>query len=1073
MLLGGSSALADTVDMPGISPAEPITIQAEAGNRWQQGQYEVWLLRGNCRITQGPSLAESQEAVVWILRSEVAAGQHGKVIAYLEGDVAIRFNAGPRPTRLADRSWFGRFFTAGHIGVQASQVAAKPNLMPPIFQRGMQHFFPATNRLPATSGPVLPVQYTVPSPTTVSPPSTIPSYAAAPSAVPPNVAPAYMPPVSNAAPNGPTQVPAPGFTPTPQLPAVAGPTLTAPSGAGSPELVPPGVATALPSAAPAASRRIRVFPRSNVPVQAQWFPDPNTNQWIAIIDSGVNLIVDGLANLGSIDVATDRLVIWTNSLEEPDLTGQSMQDGNVPLEIYMEGNIVFRQGERVIYAERMYYDVANQVGTVLQAEVLTPVPNYQGLLRLKADVLRQTGRDRFFAQNTFITSSRLGQPSYRIEAGEIQFEDHQIPAYNPLTGMPEIDPATGEQLIDHQRMATSRGNTLFLGEVPIFYWPTLATDLNEPTFYVRNVRMKNDNVFGTQFLTTLDGFQLLGIQNKPRGMEWDINLDYLSDRGFGHGTALTYAGPRLFGPEPTAGLFDYWGIKDDGFDTLGQGREHLRPEKNYRWRLFWQHRQEFADDYQLSVEAGWISDRNFLEQYYEQEWEELKDETTGVELKRIRDNSSWSLTTDARMNSFFTQTEWLPRADHFWLGESLFGDRLTWYEHSKVGYARFKTASAPRYADDTPFDYLPWETTLGGQPLFVEGEVAATRQEIDLPMQLGAVKVVPYALGELAHWGADRTGDDLQRVYWQTGVRASVPMWRVDPTVKNHLFNLNGLAHKVTFDAELAIADANRDIDLLPLYDPIDDDSVEAFRRRLAMDTFGLPQVPAKFDARYYALRTGLGGWVTSPSTEIADDLKVLRMGMHHRWQTKRGMPGRERIIDWVTFNANASYFPDADRDNFGTGLGLVDYDARWHVGDRLTFVSDGIFDFFDDGQKVVTVGAFLSRPPRGDLYLGFRVLEGPISHQVVSMSYSYWMSPKWLSTFGMSVDLGGDGNIGQNFSITRIGESLLISAGVTVDAARDNVGVNLAIEPRFLPATRLGRVGGAQIPPAGAFGLE
>jgi len=53
------------------------------------------------------------------------------------------------------------------------------------------------------------------------------------------------------------------------------------------------------------------------------------------------------------------------------------------------------------------------------------------------------------------------------------------------------------------------------------------------------------------------------------------------------------------------------------------------------------------------------------------------------------------------------------------------------------------------------------------------------------------------------------------------------------------------------------------------------------------------------------------------------------------------------------------------------------------------------------------------------------------------------------------------------------VGESFLISAGITVDASRDNVGFNLAVEPRFLPTTRLGRAGGAQIPVAGAYGLE
>jgi hypothetical protein len=82
-------------------------------------------------------------------------------------------------------------------------------------------------------------------------------------------------------------------------------------------------------------------------------------------------------------------------------------------------------------------------------------------------------------------------------------------------------------------------------------------------------------------------------------------------------------------------------------------------------------------------------------------------------------------------------------------------------------------------------------------------------------------------------------------------------------------------------------------------------------------------------------------------------------------------------------------------------------------------------------------------------------------------------MSPKWVSAFGTSIDLADDGNIGQNFSVTRIGESFLISAGVTVDHSKDNVGFNLAVEPRFLPKTRLGQAGGARIPPAGAFGLE
>jgi len=484
-------------------------------------------------------------------------------------------------------------------------------------------------------------------------------------------------------------------------------------------------------------------------------------------------------------------------------------------------------------------------------------------------------------------------------------------------------------------------------------------------------------------------------------------------------------------------------------------------------------------DLQLSLEAGWISDRNFLEEYYKSEWEQLKDETTGAELKQLLGNSSWSVTADYRLNQFFTQTNWLPRADHFWLGQPLFNDVFTWYEHSNAAYAQFRELQPPSNPNDLPFNNLPWEANSS------QGERFATRQEIDWPFQMGVFKVVPYLMGEAAHWGQDINGEPLDRLWGQAGVRASVPMWSVFPTINSDLFNVHGVAHKVMFDAEFSAADSNRDLTLLPLYDPLDDDSVEAFRRHFLTSTFGIPsyspvpigtpwaQVGTKFDERFYAVRTGLQNWVTSPSTEVAGDLMALRLGANQRWQTKRGPPDNRRIIDWITLNTNVTFYPDANRDNSGTTVGLLDYDFRWHVGDRLTLVSDGLFDFFEEGQKYCSVGGFLSRPPRGSLYAGFSILEGPIDSKILSFSYTYLMSPKWASSYGTSIDFGAQRSYAQNFSLTRIGESLLINFVFTVDPARDSIGVGLAIEPRFLPKNRLGNIAGAQIPPAGAFGLE
>jgi hypothetical protein len=214
---------------------------------------------------------------------------------------------------------------------------------------------------------------------------------------------------------------------------------------------------------------------------------------------------------------------------------------------------------------------------------------------------------------------------------------------------------------------------------------------------------------------------------------------------------------------------------------------------------------------------------------------------------------------------------------------------------------------------------LPWEFNTAGGTLDVAAERLVTRQELDYPLEFAPVKVVPYALGELAHWGEDRTGGDLQRAFFQTGVRASVPFWTADPTIRDALFNLNGLAHKVVFDGEVSFARANRDMGQLPLYDELDDDSIEEFRRRLFFPPFagglapyyilGAPTIiDPKFDPRFYALRSGIQGSVTSPTTEIADDLTAVRLGMRHRLQTKRGPLGAQHIVDWVTFDTNATW---------------------------------------------------------------------------------------------------------------------------------------------------------------------
>lgn len=1018
--------------LPRADEDAPIFVAAESAEHWQQGVYDVWHLRGNCRIRQGATDIHGPEAVLWIDRGEPENfGQSKKVLAYFEGgpkqsvslDHAVS-KTNPRGDRLETPSWFGRLTTRHDVELKLPPPRPTPSVAPPIVTRGLARFGPQRHvaDLPiAAAQAVEQAQFT----------QTVP-------------------------------------TPTSPVPVGAAP-----------------------------FRKFRVLQRSDVGFQFKTLKS-SAGEDIVVVSGGVNVIIEGLSveglpesfgPLGTVDIETDRAVIWTQ-LPGGGNVSEVTQQNDAPLEIYMEGNIVFRQGDRTVYADRMFYDARRQVGTILNAELITPPPavagyQYQGLVRLKAAAVRQLDASRYVASDALLTTSRLEDPAYSFESQTITLTDRQQPLVDPYTGALGVNPATGEPAFAHQYNVESRSNFLYVSGVPVFYWPTIATTLDKPTFYVNNVRVRNDSIFGFQTLFDLDAFQLLGYE-APQGVEWDLNLDYLSQRGLGFGTNVDYDRDSFFTlAGPTRGRVDTWFISDHGLDNLGLGRRDIVPEKKFRGRAFWNHRQKLVgglfDDWTIQGEVGWLSDRTFLEEYYENEWDDNKDQTTGARLKRVFDNVSLSIGANGRINDFFTETQWLPRGDAYWLGESLFDNQTTLYSHTSAAYANIGIATPPTNPTLlSQWTLLPWEMIPGPYPqpaIDAQGERFVTRNELDYPLDLAPFKMVPYVLGEYGHWGADLNGNSIDRLWGQVGLRASIPFWAVDPTIRDPLFNLNGLAHKVVFDAEASYADANQDFTEFPLYDEIDDDAIEEFRRRLFFSPVGSAvlagQFNQKFDPRYWAIRSGMQDDVAATSMELADDLTAVRLGMRHRLQTKRGAPGEERIVDWMTFDSNATWFPDANRDNFGQDIGLIDYDWRWHVGDRFSIISDGAADTFGNGFKTFSLGATLNRPMIGNAYLGFRTMDGPLTANLLLGSVNYRMSEKWIGSASGSIDLGNTGNIGQSFAVSRIGESLIATVGASYDQSKNNIGLNFLVEPRFLPGLNVTRRTGIEIPPAGINGLE
>lgn len=1087
------------IDFPEIDPTYAIRVDADTVAKQIRGQYEVLAFEGNCVLKQGSLTATAGEIVLWIERVASKDIDHpGKTICYLSGNVIAQWGDG---RGMRDHQWMGRLFSVQPIvfearpvlrydiptldwnrepgRVQLAQFMQSPNasgavLAPPLLGQADAGSFdvlprppPPTNQVPVTPGAV--EWNPNPSSQDLLPKGglVIPQDGSAP----------Y--PAAGLGPRAQVE-PQAGF-PQPRFPQPGVPHTgilqengrhSAGASPGGPmenlAVPPPQIVRQVPTPSPLGVKSIQFFPRSSVQPEitfAQY--DPARGESITQIKGGFKLVVQGIQvaradgsveEFGTVSLEADNAVMWLRSDGPINLLEGFSSTPDRPVELYLEGNIVFFQDNRVIYADRMYYNVSSEYGMVLSAEVLTPVPQYQGLLRLKADVLQQRDSRNFKAFGAAVTSSRLGVPRYWLQSGEIEFQDNR-----------EEDELSVFATVDANRptnmSATARGNFVYLGGLPVFYWPTFATDLSEPSFFLSSLRFSNDSIFGFQTYAEWDLFQLLGMR-APEGTSLRLSTDYLSERGPALGTRFEYNRPTWFLGAPGIGHTDAWFLRDDGLDVLGIDRINLTPEEDLRGRVSSQHRLFLTSNWELMFESGWISDRNFLEQFFENEWEQSKDFTTAARLRRYNGNRMFDVFGQTRVNDFFTETEWLPRVDHYWLGQDLLNQRLTWSSHTSVGYGHQQVATTPvDPVDAATFAPLPWESDS-------EGLRAATRHELSMPVALGAWKLVPFLSGEAAFWNEDVNQDDVTRLTGQAGLRTSLPFWRVYPNLENRLFDLRGIAHKLTLESEVFYADSSENLDRLPLYDPLDDNSQEHFRRRFIFNTFG-GALPAEFDERSFALRSGMQRWVTAGSTEIVDDLTQVRVGIDQRWQTKRGLPGRERIVDLVSLDVDFTWFPKEERDNFGEDIGAINYDFRYHVGDRLTLLSDAYFDVFSQGLKSVSAGAQMSRPGRGDVYVGFLSLEGPISANILNGYVNYRMNEKWIFTGGAGFDFGSTGSIGQSLSLTRIGESALVRVGMNVDHGRDNVSFNFNIEPRFLPTVRLGMLGGELVPPAGLFGIE
>jgi hypothetical protein len=198
-----------------------------------------------------------------------------------------------------------------------------------------------------------------------------------------------------------------------------------------------------------------------------------------------------------------------------------------------------------------------------------------------------------------------------------------------------------------------------------------------------------------------------------------------------------------------------------------------------------------------------------------------------------------------------------------------------------------------------------------------------------------------------------------------------------------------------------------------------------------------------QYDPSFYALRK----LQLFNRPETLDTIDVLQADLRQRWQTKRGYPGAQHIIDWMMFDISAEYFPNPARDNFGSPFALVQWNYIWNIGDRTAIVSEGWDDPMPNGARTYSVGTYFQRPDRTYFYLGYRFLE-PVNSKLLTGSVTYVFSPKYAMSASTAYDFGLNQSVSNALMFTRMGKDLQVSLGVTYNAILNNFGVLFEILP-------------------------
>jgi len=835
------------------------------------------------------------------------------------------------------------------------------------------------------------------------------------------------------------------------------------------ENLPPAKTNALPgfdqqpyfeSTAPI--RQFSLTPRTSEGFSFSFGPRSGNEQAL-LVSGGVILSIRDIQGIGMVDMEADRIVLWTkgsNIQEMMENLRSNKGEASRELEIYLSGSVEIRQMDkalpgkspqmRTIRADEIFYDVKRNTAVALKAEMQFFEPRIPDPIYIRANELQRLSANQYKILGAEVFASQTpAEPGLKFYMAEATINEKKR-IRRGLFGNPIVDRATGEPMEYTESITKGSNAFIKLMNIPIFWLPYFQGDARDPLGPIESITFGYSQIFGGQYGINLNAYDLIGIQ-PIENTKWRLDFDYLTMRGPGLGTDFNYLARDFVGMQDViSGGMRLYGMHDTGVDVLGGGRGATDNHPEWRGRASW--RQLYENTTGLTVQSNFqlLSDQNYLEQYYKNEFDTDPVQTTSIYLhQNLGFNMAGGILGQTNILPWYTDTNWLPKADYWITGQSFF-DLLSYNTQFGAGYAQLKTSDVP----------MPMVS-----PTDVNTDAGRIHwmNEASLPFSLGALRVTPYLKGDLAYYtqSIDSTSNSgLGRAWGGPGARVSLPFSGLFPDVSSDMFNVNGIHHKVQFGLNYFYAGTSQQYTSFGQFDRLNDDATDQAVRDIRQQLPTLnPQYGTTlatsmlYDPQTYAIRRGI-----DTRFDTLNDIQMFQMDIRQRLQTKRGFPGNQHVVDWMVLDLSASAYPDSSQ-NFGSNWAFMQYDYIWNIGDRTTLVSNAWIDPIEDGARTIQIGGYYNRSDRTSLYLGYREIF-PVASKPLTGGFTYIFSPKYAISAFTSYDFGTHMSLSNSLVFSRTGTDVQVNLGFTYNAMQNNLGFVFEILPRVVANTVRGGLG-------------